>query len=709
MRTKFKIKDFYILFLFLIGAAVLVYIFPKEKKFRYEFKKGTPWMHKELIAPFDFSVYKQAGRLKAEKDSLKNNAGTYFRYNAKTVEENKKLLDKKFEEQWNHHVKRYYRINKSEDSSDISLLKIKRRNYYVPLINIFNTIYNKGVIKIPAKYEDRKNFSFYILNNNLAEEYSIEEVFTSETALAFLEQQLTELTQDSTSNLNPDFHFYENINFTGIIKPNLDFDNEVTKKFLDEKLRSLSLTDGLIQKGERIISRGEIVNDQKLKVLNSLKREFENLSGGPKSFYFVLIGHIIIVLLTISGLYLFLFHFRKEILQSSRKALFILLLVVLFISSGLLLMRFTSLSIYIIPFTLVPIVIRSFYDSRIAIFTHIIIVLTTGFFVPNGYEFVFIQIISGIAAVFSLAGMHRRRQLFITAFIVILVYSLIYFGISIIQEGDIYNISTKKILWFAINGSLLLFAYPLIYIFEKLFGFLSDVSLMELSSMNHPILRELNEKAPGTFQHSLQVANLAEEAIYKIGGNPLLARTGALFHDIGKMSIPHYFIENQVSGNNPHDELEYLQSAEIIISHVHKGIEKAKKNRLPKAVTDFIRTHHGTTKVQYFFRMHTKENPDEQVDESLFTYPGPKPFSKETCVVMMSDSVEAASRSLKEYTEESISNLVENIVNYQIKEEQFSEADITFKNIYEVKKVLKKKLKNIYHARIEYPKEVSKN
>jgi hypothetical protein len=330
--------------------------------------------------------------------------------------------------------------------------------------------------------------------------------------------------------------------------------------------------------------------------------------------------------------------------------------------------------------------------------------LIIGFWVPNGFEFVFLSFVAGIIAIFTLSNNYRRGKLFLSAVLVVATYCIVYLGISIIQEGNMSKIEWIKFLWFAANGLLVLSSYPLIYIFERIFGFLSDATLIELSDTNQPLLRKLAEMAPGTFQHSLQVSNLAEEVIIKIGGSPLLVRAGALYHDIGKMENPHYFIENQVPGVNYHDKLKFVESAEIIIGHTTKGVEIARKNNLPESIINFIRTHHGTTTVQYFYRSYLKQNPDSVSEIERFRYPGPRPVSKEEAVLMMADSVEAASRSLKEINESTLADLVEYIINLQIADDQFAEANITFRDIREIKSIFKKKLRTIYHIRIEYPR-----
>ncbi|MEM9024884.1 MAG: HDIG domain-containing metalloprotein, partial [Bacteroidota bacterium] len=376
----------------------------------------------------------------------------------------------------------------------------------------------------------------------------------------------------------------------------------------------------------------------------------------------------------------------------------------LIVSMAAVSLHFEAVDMYALPFCILPIIIRTFFDNRLATFVAIIAIVLIGFLAPNGFEFVYLEVIAAVAAIFSLATLRKRSQMLGTAVIIFCTYSICYFAIAVIQEGDFSTIDWNKLAWFGISAVLTLLVYPLIFVFEKLFGFLSDVTLMELSDTNSSLLRELATHAPGTFQHTLQVANLAEAAALEVGGDPLLVRTGSLYHDIGKMADPAFFIENQASDNNPHDDLDFKESARIIISHVIKGIEMAKKHNLPELIIDFIRTHHGTTKTMYFLQSYRNAHPDETVDEAQFQYPGPAPYSKETAILMMADSVEAASRSLKKHDADTIGSLVDNIIQSQADQGQFEHADITFKDISNIKKIFKKMLMNIYHVRIEYPK-----
>jgi len=401
--------------------------------------------------------------------------------------------------------------------------------------------------------------------------------------------------------------------------------------------------------------------------------------------------------------YFYLIQYRPEIARDNREITFLLMLMVLTVLMASSVLHIDKFNLYLVPFCLMPVIVRSFFDSRTAIFTYLLTLVIIGFEAPNGFEFMFLEVIAGTVAVFSLVNLQNRSQLFVSMLIVFSAYSLSYFSLAAMQEGDIRNINLVMFAWFGGSVGLTLLAYPLIYLFEKVFGFISDVTLLEMNNTDHRLLRRMSSEAPGTFQHSLQVSNLAESAIYEIGGNALLVRTGALYHDIGKLYAPMYFIENQVSGVNPHDDLSFEESAKIIISHVIKGVELAKKHGLPEQLIDFIRTHHGTSTVQYFYRSYLKNFPTGDLGQQYFSYPGPKPFTKEMAVLMMADSVEAASRSLKEYTAQTVGDLVDRIIDHQFSEGQFENAAITLRDIAEVRSLFKKKLVNIYHARIEYP------
>jgi putative nucleotidyltransferase with HDIG domain len=687
--------------LFIIAGIILVFLFPWEGKFRYEFQKGKPWQHDEYIAPFDFPIYKHDLEIKSERDSLLKNFKPYFRYQEGVVQTQVDRFKSSFIKAWTDLIKAG--SDSPERGYTIHTDTVKRRQYLTIAANLINFVYSKGIVQSDEILNRVNNpdLTIMIIKDQVAEERSLSEVFTQKTAYEYVLREVNRIADSIPDHI--DRLFFRNLNINEFLIPNLIYDDETSNKVREEMISKLSLTKGMVESGERIISRGEMVTDEKFRILESLKREYETKLGLSDRLNISTLGKLMLGLIAMIALYLFLYNFRRTILQEFRNSAFILLLILLIATIASLTLQQDFLSIYVLPFAIVPIMIRTFFDSRLALFVHLLTVLVIGFWAPNSYEFVFLNIIAGIAAIFSLTNSYRRGILFQTAVSIAIIYSAVYFAFSVIQEGNLRTIDYRPFLWFAGNGLLILTSYPLIFIFEKTFGFISESTLFELSDSNQPLLRKLSEKAPGTFQHSLQVANLAEEVIYEIGGNSLLVRTGALYHDIGKMTNPLFFIENQTGDFNPHDELEFEKSAEIIIGHVIKGVEIASKYKLPESIVDFIRTHHGTTLVQYFYRSFLKTHPSQEADMSRFSYPGPKPFSRETAIVMMADSVEASSRSLKVKNEESLKELVNFIINEQIRIGQFDDAQITFMEITRIKEILISKLINIHHVRIEYP------
>lgn len=673
----------YKLILLIVGIAIIVYTFPKQGKFQYEFQnlKGKPWYHEDLIAPFDFAIKKSSVEIETEKADIIKNAKPYFKYDNSVVSKRKAQLLAEFEEKW----------------ADKKNKKIKEKTLALA-VKIIDTVYSKGILGPSDVLENKPaDYSIYVLDNNIAEEHDLNDFFTITSAYEFIQKHL------ALSTTETDVKFILPI-LENCIAHSLFYDKETSDKVLKQAIDDISPSRDIILKDQSIVSKGEIIDSKKFQILQSLKWEYEEQEGGTVSYFFILLGQTLIVTLCLAILIIFLAFFRNEIFLDNTKITFLLILILLQVLMTRLAVNTQSFSIYLLPFCILPIIIRAFYDTRIALFVHLITVLLISFMAPSRFEFAFIQLLTGIIAIFSIVNMHNRSQIFISAALIFLTYSISFIGITIIQEGGSDVITWHDFAWFGVSAMLTLFSYPLIFIFEKIFGFISDVSLLELSDTNGKLLRELASLAPGTFQHSLQVANLAEEAIYSIGGNALLVRTGALYHDIGKMEMPLYFIENQASGINPHEDLNYDESAAIIIGHVIKGIEIAKKNNLPEQIIDFIRTHHGTTVTAYFYRSFQNAFPEEEIDVEKFRYPGPIPFSKETAVLMMADSVEAASRSLKKYDAENIDNLVDLIINTQIEQNQFMNSDITFKDINTLKKIFKKKLMNVYHLRVEYPR-----
>ncbi len=690
-------------FFFVLTVIAIVYLFPSERQFKYEFKKGIPWMHEDYVAKFSFPIIKSDAELTAERDSILKLFKPYFTYLDDISIQQDASLEKDFN---NIYQKQFgsgvFNLSRKSDKSqksfaDTTLMLLK---------GLINNVYDNGIIENDEIYEGlvTNNSDIVVIRQGIGEEINISEVYTQKHAYEFVKRKMEEFTKNYAGKYEKNMkQLLSELNINDYLSVNLRYDEATSNKAKEELITGISLTKGMIQKGERVISAGEVVDANKYLVLISLKKEYESGLGGGTSFL-IYLGKIMIILSIILVLYLFLFSFRFSVLENFSKTFFLLFMVLIFIAVSSVVIKWNANIYYVIPIAILPIIIRIFYDGRLAFFIHMVTILIIGFFVPNSFEFTFLSFIAGIVAIISLTSSARRAKLVVTAILVSFSYCFVYFGFAILQEGNFEGIDWINFARFGLNGLFILIAYPLIYVFEKTFGFLSDATLMELADTNQPLLRQLAEKAPGTFQHSMQVANLAEEAIIKIGGNPLLVRTGALYHDIGKMEEPIFFIENQSSGFNPHENLEFSASARKIINHVTKGIEIAKKNNLPQPIIDFIRTHHGTTTVQYFYKSYIKKFPDKKDDIDKFKYPGPRPFSKETAVLMMADSTEAASRSLKEVTKEALFNLVDGIIDYQVAEKQFDEAPITFKDITTIKQIFKQKLINIYHARISYPK-----
>ena len=648
-------------------------------------------MHEDLVAPFDFPIYKTDSELISERNAILTNFKPFFKYDTTSVSEAIELFRSDFQKSW----------------EGISANRTPNKKVINRVIEQIRLIHNEGVFQ-PNEFSDLRGKiqdGITVVFNNQAFDKPRDNVYQVSRGASVLNDVAHSIAQEVNG---PEAKVLVKLSYARYIKPNLFYDAQTTLQVSSDMLANLSNTKGLIYNGERIIGKGEVVNADLFQILFSLKREFESRMNLVEDSRLLLAGQAIVITILFVILFLFLLNFRREILYNDSKIIFILLIITSITLISALLLRRDLISIYIIPFAIIPIFIRTFYDSRLALFIHLVTVFMVGFFVPNSFEFVFMHFIAGVVAIISLTKVYRRSKLFLSVGLIFLTYTILYLGIVLIQEGTPKAMNALYIAWFAGNALLLLASYQLIYVFEKVFGFLSDTTLMELADTNQDLLRKLAEVAPGTFQHSLQVANLAESAIYKIGGNPLLVRTGALYHDIGKMNNPYYFIENQAPDYNPHQGIDFEESAEIIIKHVTDGIQIAKKNRLPEQIIDFIMMHHGTTKVQYFYRLYKNKFPDAKDETQVFSYPGPKPNSRETAIVMMADSIEAASRALKNITVETINELVETIINYQQIEEQYNEANITFKDISIVKEVFKKKLQNIYHPRIEYPKQPDK-
>jgi len=662
--------------LFICTTFLIVYLFPKTGKFKYNFEKGKPWQSENLYAPFNFAIKKANEEIEAEKKSITEHSILFFNVDVSIENEIKNLYENQFKASFSDSI---------PTAQKHILFKVGEQ--------IINELYFFGVLS--ENYNFPENKTVVILEDR------IEKHTTKYADLIHQDQITTVINRVLSEKKLTDYKTQFISLFFDLIQPNLTFDKSFTENVLKEDLDKIAYTRGSIEKETLIISKGEIIEGDKYQMLESLKSEYESQVWSASNYNWILFAYTLLVSLALLMLLLFLRKYRLDVFENNTKVTFIFFNILLMVFITTFVVNYNSKYIYVIPICILPLVFKAFFDARLGMFAHVITVLLLGSIVPNSYEYMFLQIIAGIVTILTVSELYKRANLFISVGQITLIYIIAYFAFFVIHEGSIETIKWETFIWFVLCGLATLFVQPLIYIYEKLFGLVSDVSLLELSDTNTKLLKELSNKAPGTFHHSLNVANLAESCANEVGANAMLIRVGALYHDIGKMKNPTYFIENQSTGINPHDELSAKESARIIIEHVIAGIEIAKKYNLPDRVIDFIRTHHGTTMVYYFY-IKEKELLSE-VDKSDFLYPGPKPFSKETAILMMCDSVEAASKSLKEPTSTKIDSFVENIINKQIDEGQFLNANITFKEIQSIKKVLKHKLANIYHLRIEYP------
>ena len=675
-QRRFSYKDLlYKCLIFIVTVSVITYFMPKEGKFNYDFEINTPWKYGLLQASFDFPIYKSEQQVQKERDSLLTSYQPYF-----TVDKNvEKNMQTKFRDDYNQTLKFF----------------LPNTDYFRHINRTLKHIYERGVLSnndSQMLVEDSVQ-SVLLVDKNVATSQVTDQLFTIKEAYEYL------LNADTA-------HFSKRVlqscNLVNYLTSNITYDMEKSEAALNDLISSVAWAKGLMQNGQRIIDRGEIINEDTYDILNSLRQEWEKRSETVQEIRLTFMGQALLVSILVICFMIYLELFRKDYYERKRSVLLLFALIVFFPVVLSIMVEQNLSNVYVIPMAMIPIIIGIFLDSRTAFMAHTIIVLICSIFLRYPHEFIILQMATGMTAIYSLRELSQRSQLLRTALIVVICYTLLYFAFELIQEDDLTKLNTRMYMYFIINGILLLFAYPLLFILEKTFGFTSNVTLVELSNINTKLLREMSEVAPGTFQHSLQMANLAAEAANCIGANSQLVRTGALYHDIGKMVNPAFFTENQTS-INPHKSLSYEQSAQVIISHITDGIKLAEKHNLPKVIKDFIRTHHGKGVAKYFYISYKNEHPNEEVDMEKFSYPGPNPFTKEQAILMMADAVEAASRSLPEYTEESISNLIEKIVDGQVAEEYFKECPITFKDIAMVKALFKEKLKTVYHTRITYP------
>ncbi len=579
------------IFLFSLIIWLLIMIFPREGKFRYEYQKGKPWQHDDLIAPVDFAILKPAAELKAEQDAALKDSRPYFRRMHSVADAQVNYLINSFDRAWES---RYGR----QAGDDLS-----RRSDLELILSVLDTLFSHGVVNVINEIENKApDYEIFIVDGNTASRVPLSRLYTIRTAETYITKRLSEGSSDHVEMLKG--------LLLNALKQNIVFDPENTKRANEALVSEIPNSRGMIQSGEKIIQKSELVNAEKFQILESLRADYNERLGGNFRHNNILLGQSLLIALTMIAFILFMISFRRDIFSENKKLLIILIIIYLMVAIASLTIASRPDLLILLPFCIVPIVIRVFFDTRLALFVHIVTLILTGFMVPNGFEFIYQQLITGIIAIISVAELRRRSQFFIAALAVFFTYSAIYLGMMLIQDGSFADMDNSRFLLFGGSALFTLFSYPIIFLFEKIFGLVTDVTLMELSDTNTPLLRQLSLHAPGTFQHSMQVANIAEAAIYDIGGNTLLVRAGALYHDIGKMDMPMYFIENQTSGINPHDELGYEESAGIIVSHVIKGIEKAKKHKLPEVLVDFIRTHHGTRRAEYFYNRQRNDNPE---------------------------------------------------------------------------------------------------
>ena len=666
-----------------LTVLIITFFLPKQPRFRYEFQKGKVWLNKDLVSPFSFAILKTNPQVTTDKQDALENVLPIYRYSPELYTAVEEAYSNEFDVKWRGNA------FPEEEKTPNKIASLK----------LLKSIYEKGIIAITPKHQKgRKYYDISLLNNNISKTISTQDVFTVQTALDYFNTTFTSTKvkeKEVVMNLVEDH-----------LQPNIVFDEKLTAIVQNNTINSLSTTRGMVQKGELIIAKNNVIDDEVYQKLQSFKETYEAQTKTIGDSKLVYLGQILLVGFILSLLMVFLSMFRKDIFSDNRQLSLLLLIITMLLLALTWSIKLNLPSLYYIPFCIVPIIIRILFDTRLALYLHLLVILIAGFFVPNSFEFVFYQVTAGMVAIYSIRNLIKREQLLLSALFILTAYFICFVGIALLRDGSFQEIEWMNFVPFIISVLLSLLAYPLIYAFERVFGITSDVALIELTNTNNKLLRELAFKAPGTFQHSLQVANLAEAAIFKIGGNSLLVRAGALYHDIGKIENPQYFIENQNTTLSPHDKLPYEQSAQIIIKHVHKGIEITRRHQLPESVIDFIRTHHGNTRVDYFYQSFLKNSPEKFVDENIFRYPGPIPFSKETGVLMLADSVEAASRSIKNPNAQNINDLVERIINYKLEQNQLDNCDLTLKDIETIKLIFKTMLMSIYHVRIDYLQNV---
>ena len=667
-------RDFLIRSALIVATtAVIVWLMPRNTQSSFKIERGKPWVYNDLSAPFDFPIYKSEEAVKAERDSLMKSYEPYYIYNEEIV---------------GKQVRQFYKdYNKGIPGLPDDYLSI--------VANRLRDLYTQGIMN---------SSEFTILRQDTAKSIRVingkDVTSVSITKLNSVVSAYEQIFQDETLSKHKDV--LQKCNLNDYIAPNLIYDRARSEASLNELHNSIPLASGIVQRGQKIIDRGDIVDKNTYNILMSYKKETDRRDENKQGISLIILGQVLYVLIMISCFTIYISLFRKDYFENPRSILMLYSLILIFVVLASLMVSHNVLHVYIVPFAMVPIFIRVFMDSRTAFMAHAVLTMICASILQHPLEFISVEMIAGLVAIFSLRELSSRSQLFWTAVLVTIATGLTNLALEWIRNEDLARLNLSEYNYICINGILLFCSYPLLYLIEKAFGFISNITLIELSDMNKTLLRKMSEVAPGTFQHSIQVGNLAAEIANKIGAKSQLVRTGALYHDIGKMMNPIYFTENQ-SGVNPHEKLGAIDSAQTIISHVTEGVKLADKYNLPSVIRDFISTHHGLGKAKYFYVKYVNEHPNDEVDDLLFTYPGPNPFTKEQAILMMADTVEAASRSLPDYTEKSIRELVERLIDGQVADGFFRDCPITFRDIAYAKTVLIEKLKTIYHTRLSYP------
>jgi putative nucleotidyltransferase with HDIG domain len=663
--------------LIITTITIVVWSMPHDNRSYFHVEQGKPWKYADFTAPFDFPIYKSESVIRAERDSALSQYEPYYKYIHATGQQ---MVQK-------------FRSDYPEGIPDLPA------SYMTVISNRLQSLYQQGIIdqKDYTELLDDTTTMIRIVNDKQASSVSVMEIYSPK-------QAYEQLFQDE--KLSPIRSILQKCNLNEYITPNLVYDQERSEASKSDLLSGIALASGLVQKGQKIIGRGDIVNEKTYRIVESFKKENELRNEDVKQNHLSLFGQILYVTILVLCFTIYLSLYRKDYFEKPRSITMLYALIIIFALLTALFMRNTFIHVYLLPYAMLPIFIRVFMDSRTAFMTHITMVLICAAMLQHPFEFIVTEAVAGLVAISSLRELSQRSQLFKTAIFVTLACVIVNMAFDWMHSDALSQIDYSYYNYLIANGVMLLFAYPLLYIIEKAFGFTSDITLIELSNTNNELLRKMSEIAPGTFNHSIQVANLAGEIANKIGAKAQLVRTGALYHDIGKLANPIYYTENQ-SGINPHETLTDIESAQIIISHVTEGQKMADKYNLPGVIRDFISTHHGLGKAKYFYVNYHNEHPDEPVDDLLFTYPGPNPFTREQACLMMADTVEAASRSLPDYTEQSIRSMVERLIDGQVAEGYFRECPITFRDIQYAKTVLIEKLKTIYHTRVNYPSEKS--